>query len=213
MPEPYPVTLSITPEAGPRNRATVLLRLFTALPHLILVGAPGFAMAGTGAWEPWALGIGGGGGLGAAAGAAAFISWFAIIFARTHPQGLWELAAMYMRWRVRAVAYMALFTDQYPPFGDADYPASFAAQAPPESRRRWSVGLRILYAIPHILLLAILTLAWLVTTIVAWFAILLFGRYPSGLQSFGTGVMHWSTRVEGYLLLMTDAYPPFRLGE
>jgi uncharacterized protein DUF4389 len=48
--------------------------------------------------------------------------------------------------------------------------------------------------------------------IVAWFAILLTGRYPRGLFGFVVGAMRWANRVSGYAaLLVTDEYPPFRL--
>lgn len=48
-------------------------------------------------------------------------------------------------------------------------------------------------------------------TIIAWFAILFTGRYPRALYEFGTGALRWTTRVEAYLLLLTDDYPPFSL--
>jgi hypothetical protein len=53
--------------------------------------------------------------------------------------------------------------------------------------------------------------AWGVTTLVAWLAILVTGRYPKALYEFGIGVLRWTTRVEAYLLLLTDEYPPFTL--
>ena len=44
-------------------------------------------------------------------------------------------------------------------------------------------------------------------TLTAWVS----GRYPSALYRFGTGALRWTTRVEAYLLLLTDEYPPFTL--
>ena len=52
-------------------------------------------------------------------------------------------------------------------------------------------------------------LAWVITLIVAWFAILFTGRYPRGLFDFAVGVMRWSARINAYVYLMTDKYPPF----
>jgi hypothetical protein len=59
--------------------------------------------------------------------------------------------------------------------------------------------------------LVFVLVAWGVTTIVAWFAILFTGRYPQGLYAFGVGVLRWRIRVESYALLMVDEYPPFSL--
>jgi hypothetical protein len=63
--------------------------------------------------------------------------------------------------------------------------------------------------IPHLIILWALGIAWVVTTVIAWFAILFTGRYPEALYDFGVGVFRWGIRVEAYLLLLTDAYPPF----
>ncbi len=58
-------------------------------------------------------------------------------------------------------------------------------------------------------MLFFLGIAWLVTVILAWFAILFAGRYPAGLYTFGTGYVRWSLRVQAYMLLLRDEYPPF----
>jgi uncharacterized protein DUF4389 len=151
--------------------------------------------------------------LGAVAAIAAVISWFAILFTRHHPEGLWKLTAFYMRWRVRAMAYLALLRDEYPPFGEGLYPARLELHPPVGERDLLTVGLRLLLAIPHIIALWFLTIAWGITTVIAWFAILFTGRYPAGLYHFALGVFRWSVRVEAYLLLLRDEYPPFALDE
>ena len=43
-------------------------------------------------------------------------------------------------------------------------------------------------------------------------ALHLTGRYPDSLYDFAVGVLRWSVRVESYLLLLHDEYPPFSLG-
>ena len=48
-------------------------------------------------------------------------------------------------------------------------------------------------------------------TIVAWFTILFTGNYPASLYDFAVGVLRWNVRVEAYLLLLRDEYPPFTL--
>ena len=68
-------------------------------------------------------------------------------------------------------------------------------------------------AIPHYIVLFFLEIAaFVVVVIVAWFAILFTGRYPRGLFDFVEGVIRWHNRVVAYaIILVTDAYPPFRL--
>jgi hypothetical protein len=143
----------------------------------------------------------------------AIISWFAILFTGRYPEGLWNLAAFYLRWRVRAVAYTALLRDEYPPFGDGPYPVELELVPSAEPRDRLTVAFRIILAIPHLLAVWVLSVAWAFVTVIAWFAILLTGRYPEGLYHFAVGVLRWNTRVEAYLLLLRDEYPPFSLKE
>jgi len=74
-----------------------------------------------------------------------------------------------------------------------------------------TVGFRIFLGIPHFIVLIFLVFAWWVTSFVAWLAILLTGAYPQGLYDFGVGVLRWLLRVEAYMLLLIDEYPPFSL--
>lgn len=214
----YPVAYDVEPQLHDRNRLTVFFRFFLAIPHLILVGGPGLALGGGFAWKfpahgdwTWGFHWGGCGILGAVAFIMAIIAWFAILFASTHPRGLWDFAFFFMSWRARAVAYVALLRDDYPPFGDGAYPARYAVGYPDTPRNKWSVGLRIVYVIPHAIVLFFLGIAWFVTAVIAWFAILFTGSYPEGLYQFAVGYLRWSLRVESYLLLLRDEYPPFSL--
>jgi hypothetical protein len=210
----HPVRIDVAPVSEPRNRLTVAFRPLLALPHLLLIGCPIAVALGwswqsePGATHEWSAS---GGVLGAVAVVAAMISWFAILFTGRHPAGLWNLAAFYLRWRVRATAYMTLLRDEYPPFGDAAYPASLVIDPPALPRDKVSVAFRLILMVPHFIALCFLSIAWAVTTVIAWFAILFTGRYPEGLEGFALGVLRWNIRVEAYGLLLSDEYPPFRL--
>jgi hypothetical protein len=49
--------------------------------------------------------------------------------------------------------------------------------------------------------------------IVAWFALIILGRYPQGMYNFVGGVLRYSMRVTAFVSLQTDAWPPFGLSE
>lgn len=209
----YPVEVKVEPALEDRDRLTTAFRLILAIPHLLLVGGP-IALALSWTWgsegDP-SLDLGAGGVLGAVAAVVALIAWFAVVATGKYPRGLWDLAAFYLRWRVRAVAYTALLRDEYPPFGEGPYPAALELSPPDAPRDRLTVAFRIILALPHLLAVWALGMAWALTTIIAWFAILFTGRYPEGLYRFAVGVLRWNVRVEAYLLLLRDEYPPFSL--
>ncbi len=194
----YPVTISIEPTIDGRNRLTTFFRLILAIPHQILVGSSNVGVQGV---------------LGTVAWVCAVISWFAILFTGHEPRGLWDLRHFYMRWRLRAQAYVLLLRDEYPPFGDGEYPATLTLEWPDGPRNRLSVFLRLIYAIPQVIVLLFLIVASFVCVVIGWFAILFAGRFPEGLATFVRNVLRWSTRVEAYVLLMRDEYPPFSLSE
>lgn len=209
-----PLEVHVQPSLTDRNRLTTFFRLILAIPHLLLVGGPvagalSFGWRNDAGRNPgWAAD---GGVLGAVAIIAAMIAWFAIVFTGRHPEGLWDLAAFYLRWRVRVMAYVSLLRDEYPPFGDAAYPAELLLRRPDSPRDRVSVAFRLILVIPQLIVLWAVSIAWAITTTIAWFAILFTGQYPAVLYDFGVGALRWNVRVEAYLLLLSDRYPPFSL--
>jgi hypothetical protein len=208
---PYPVAVTVEPALLNRNRLTTAFRVILVIPHAILVGGVGIGLAAQERDGQTSL-TGETGLLGAVAIALAIISWFTIVFAGTHFPGIRRLTALYMRWRARALAYLMLLQDAYPPFGDGRYPVTLAIVDPAAPRNRLTVFFRPLMVIPHYVVLFLLFLAWSVTTIVAWFMILFTGAYPASLYPFAVGVLRWRLRVEAYTLLLVDEYPPFSLG-
>jgi hypothetical protein len=206
----YPVTVSVQPALTNRDRITTLFRFFLAIPHIILVGGAALGSSLGSRNGTWSVGAEGGL-LGAVAYFLAIISWFTIVFTGAHILGIRQFTTFFLRWRVRALAYLMLLEDAYPPFGDEQYPVAVEVVDPAGPRDRVSVGFRLILAIPHFIVLFFVMIAWCVTTIVAWFVILFTGEYPAGLYQFGVGSLRWLIRVQAYMLLLVDDYPPFSL--
>ena len=141
--------------------------------------------------------------------------WFAtllmIVFRVKYPRWWFDFARELARFNTRVGAYAALLTDAYPSTTkdqavhlDIDYPEVG------KDLNRWMPLVKWLLAIPHYVILIILWLFALVAIVVAWFAILITGRYPRGLFNYVVGLLRWSIRVSAYMyLLVTDEYPPF----
>jgi hypothetical protein len=80
-------------------------------------------------------------------------------------------------------------------------------------QKRWTVLIRLILAIPQLIVLYLLLLAGFFVLIVGWFAALITGRLPLGIRDFLIGILKYQVRVHGYLFLLVDEYPPFAFFE
>jgi hypothetical protein len=141
----------------------------------------------------------------------AFATLLMIVFRVRYPRWWFDFARELARLNMRVGAYAALLTDSYPSTTkdqavhlDIDYPDA------QKDLSRWLPLVKWLLAIPHFVILAVLWIFAFFAIIVAWFAILITGRYPKGIFDYVVGVFRWSVRVSAYMyLLVTDKYPPF----
>ncbi|MFI0444736.1 DUF4389 domain-containing protein [Actinomadura sp. 6N118] len=81
----------------------------------------------------------------------------------------------------------------------------------PSEQARWTVALRIILVIPHVIVLILLSIAAFFVLIAGWFAALFLGRLPDGIARFLGGYLAWWTRVTSYGYLLLDDYPPFAM--
>ena len=149
----------------------------------------------------------------------AVVSWFVILFTGKDLEGLQGMRVLQMRYTMRTYTYIAFLVEEYPPFTFAttgadpgDVPRVRVDLTPQvEDRNRLTAFFRIILVIPHAIVVALLALGAVVCTLIAVFAVLFTGRWPEGLRDFVVKTMRWSLRVQAYLFLLTDEYPPFSL--
>lgn len=190
----YAARLSIDYPDRDLDRLSTGLRLFYVVPIGIVLAA---MSTSNGAW-----------------GAVLFLPALLMIVVRQkYPRWWFDFDVGVTRFGTRVVSYLALMSDTYPSTDeeqyvhlDLDYPDV------PRDLNRWLPLVKWFLAIPHVVVLVVLSLGAVFATISAWFAILFTGRYPRPIFDYVEGVMRWWLRVEAYaFLLITDEYPPFRL--
>jgi hypothetical protein len=76
-------------------------------------------------------------------------------------------------------------------------------------RSRVTVFFRLLLVIPHLIWLTLWGIVVELAVLVAWFSALFTGRVPDGLHQFIASFLRYSTRVNAYMLLLANPYPPF----
>ncbi|MXY22496.1 MAG: DUF4389 domain-containing protein [Dehalococcoidia bacterium] len=184
----YPLQYSVDYPEGPRNRLTALVRLILAIPIIIISI---FA-----AWQ------------------VIVPTFFMILFRNKYPRWWFDWNLEVMRFVSRVNSYVLLLRDEYPATDD-EQAIHLDMSYPDEGDiNRFMPIVKWILAIPHFIVLYVLSLIVLLVSFIAWLAILIVGRYPRGMFDFTVGVMRWSNRVTAYaFVLTTDRYPPFRLGE
>jgi len=169
------------------SRLSTLARLILAIPQLLIIYA-----------------------LGTVVGIVTLIAFFAILFTRRYPKGLFELVVSFNRWIANVYAYVTLLRDEYPPFSTdpGRYPVSYEVDYA-EKLSRWLIFVKWFLVLLHQFFLYFLGLFAFLAAVIAWFAILITGRFPRSLFNYIVGVMRWYLRVGVYSSLLRDEFPPF----
>ena len=207
QPDPYPVRFSID-YPGSSRRLTTFFRILLGIPILIVLGLiSGAPLSDDVTDSQWTTPL-------IAGGLLWIPTLLMILFRRKYPRWWFDWNLELTRFVTRVYAYMMLLQDDYPstdeqqgvhldvPYPDAD-----------GQLNRFLPLFKWILAIPHYIVLAVIGTLAVAVTIIAWFAILIAGRYPRELFLFVEGVYRWALRVGAYaFLLTTDRYPPFRFG-
>jgi hypothetical protein len=168
-----------------RNRLTTAFRIILAIPHLIIV-------------QVWSY----------LTEILAVIQWFIVLFTGRRNEGLWNLQHAWLGYYCRVYGYVYLLYDPYPAFGTDPGPVPVRAEfSYEEPANRLTNGLRFIWAIPAIVIAAVLGIAMFFVLIASWFAILFTGKDPRGMFGFVLRVFRYVLQTYSYVLLMTDTYP------
>jgi Domain of unknown function (DUF4389) len=205
----YPARLEID-YPDQHDRVTTLFRVFLIIPIAIVIGVLTAGATQTVYNQGGQVVRSSSGGISTGLFLATLLM---ILFARRYPRWWFDFVLELARFGTRIGAYFALLTDQYPSTVD-EQSVHLQIDYPDVERdlNQWLPLVKWLLAIPHFIVLAVLSVVAFFAVVIAWFVILFTGRYPRGLFDFVVGVARWWLRVQAYAtLLVTDRYPPFSL--
>jgi hypothetical protein len=203
----YPVTFSVEYPDRDLNRVSTAFRIFTVIPIAIVLGSIGGYSGEAANGASTTVAVGGTGLL--------FIPpLLMILFREKYPRWWFDWNLSLQRFFMRVHTYFVVMTDTYPSTDEEQYVHLHYPY--PDAKRelnRWLPLVKWFLAIPHYVVLLFLAIGAFFATIAAWFAILFTGRYPRGIFDYMVGFQRWGNRVTAYAFtLVTDVYPPFRLG-
>jgi len=192
MSNPYPVQLSLHADRQ-MARWRPLVQWVLAIPHLVVVSA-----------------------LTTLRHVLTAISFFTVLFTKRIPRPLFDAIAMTYRYEWRSVSYAMFLHENYPPFDfqpsagdDGDVSHDMLTFTYPDELSRWQPLYKWLLAVPHYVVLLALYAASIVVVLFGFVAVVVTGAYPERARDFLVGVYRYGLRVQAYVGLLTDAYPPF----
>jgi hypothetical protein len=168
-----------------RSRLTVFFRLLLLLPHVVWLAL-------------WLLVV----------VIAAIPAWIATLVTARLPVVFRRFFAAYIRYSAHVFAYGGLIARPFPGFvgREGSYPVDIRIE-PAERQNRWTVGFRLLLAVPALIVSGAVGNILLVVAFLGWFVSLILGRMPPGFVNAGAYAIRYHAQVYAYTLLLTGAYP------
>jgi hypothetical protein len=186
-----------------RSRGTVFFRAIFALPFLIWLAV-------------WAVG----------AFFIAFFHWLIALFDGKPSGDLHDFLSRFVRFATHTYAYLNLAAEPLPKFdGRPGYPMDLEFD-PPRPQSRWSIGFRLVLALPALFLAGLLvgsgsfffdisrsssgTTPFTVVGLAAlfgWFYAMFRCRMPRGLRDLVAFALSYGAQTWAYLLLLSHRYP------
>ena len=182
----HPITYDADYEVE-RNRLTTFFRLLIVIP-----------------WAIWASIYG------IAAFVVVIIAWFAMMFTKRFPEGMYSFVAGYLRLQGRVHGYAALLTDELPSFSgkpDDTYPVRVDVGPPQPEYRRSRTFFKYLVYFPQYLFTFALAYLLQFAALISWFRIMVTGKQSVTMHDALLASTAYLYRSAGFLLLLTEAHP------
>lgn len=144
------------------------------------------------------------------------ISLVTVLFTKRIPRQVFDAIAMSYRYEWRSMSYALSLHDEYPPFDfqpaaddDGETPYTAVDFTYPGEMSRWKPLYKWLLAVPHYVVMIGLALASVFVIVFGLVAVIVTGSYPARARNFLVGVYRYGLRIQAYVGLLTDQYPPF----
>ncbi len=144
-----------------------------------------------------------------------FIAFWSILFTGRYPESFFEFQTKFIKWEMRVNARMMNLCDGYPAFGLDVEDENIKFYVPyREDMSRSNSIIKFLFGwlyvgIPHGFALFFRIIGVLFVQFIAFWIVLFTGEFPEKMHGFIVGTQRWAQRVNLYLAIMTDEYPPF----
>jgi Domain of unknown function (DUF4389) len=169
-----------------RDRLTVFFRLIVAIPWMIWLGLYGIV-----------------------AFVAAIAAWFALLFTKRYPEGLYDFVAGYVKLAAQVGGWVMLMTDEWPPFmpDRDDYPIRVEVAPQQVEYRRPQTFFKYLLAFPQQLIIQGLSYVLYAAAFVTWWRVLFTGKQSATMHDALRMSIAYTTRAGAFLLLLTETHP------